>query len=264
FVPTAPRAAILLPCAMGVTQKYYAEFAQWLALQGFLTGTFDYRGMGMSAPASLRGFNVDVSGWAEIDCVAMIESLKTRLPNRQLFVVGHSLGAQLIGMIPNRNLIDGAVMVASGSGYWRETSAPTRRNSLLLWFVLVPLLTPVFDYFPGKSLRVVGNLPRGAMEQWRRWCLHPEYMVGVEGGKVREEFKTVSMPMMSLSFTDDEMMSAASTESLHRFYSGAIIDKLRLAPHDVGVSRIGHFGFFRKQFAQTLWPVVTQWLEKRL
>ena len=28
----------------------------------------------------------------------------------------------------------------------------------------------------------------------------------------------------------------------------------RLAPADVGLSRIGHFGFFRDQFRQSLWP----------
>ena len=32
----APRAAVLVVPAMGVTQAYYAPFAHWLATQGFL------------------------------------------------------------------------------------------------------------------------------------------------------------------------------------------------------------------------------------
>jgi predicted alpha/beta hydrolase len=69
--------------------------------------------------------------------------------------------------------------------------------------------------------------------------------------------------MLSLSFTDDEMMSAKSTETLHRFYAGATIERRRLSPIEIGVSRIGHFGFFRRSFAATLWPLTTQWMESR-
>ena len=28
----------------------------------------------------------------------------------------------------------------------------------------------------------------------------------------------------------------------------------RIAPEDINALRIGHFGFFREQFRQTLWP----------
>jgi predicted alpha/beta hydrolase len=110
---------------------------------------------------------------------------------------------------------------------------------------------------------MVADLPRGVMEQWRRWCMNPEYMIGVEGGTTRADFAALTTPMLSLSFTDDEMMSATSTEALHRFYAGAPIEKTRLAPQDIGVKRIGHFGFFRPQFEQTLWPMVANWLARQ-
>jgi predicted alpha/beta hydrolase len=265
FLPAqVPRASILVPSAMGVTQSYYSAFGQWLAAQGYLAATFDYRGMGLSAPRSLRELRVTIRDWANVDCVAMLESLKSRAPGAPLFVIGHSLGGQLIGMIPNRHLIDGVVIVASGSGYWRITAPPTKRDSLWMWHVIAPLLTPIFGYFPGKPIRVIGNLPRGVVEQWRRWCLHPEYMIGVEGDAVRADFAGVRTPMLSLSFTDDEMMSATSTEALHGFYANAPIERTRLAPTDIGVKRIGHFGFFRQQFEQSLWPLTTRWLEQRL
>ena len=127
---------------------------------------------------------------------------------------------------------------------------------------LAPTLTPLFGYFPGKTLRIVGNLPRGVIAQWRRWCLHPDYMIGVEGGSIREDFAAMRLPMLSLSFSDDEMMSAASTAALHRFYAAATIEHSRVAPSDVGAKRIGHFGFFRSQFKANLWPLAAQWLER--
>jgi predicted alpha/beta hydrolase len=56
FEPSTPvRASLVLPSAMGVAQHFYAKFAEWLAGQGYFVVTFDYRGIGLSAPASLRG-----------------------------------------------------------------------------------------------------------------------------------------------------------------------------------------------------------------
>ncbi len=134
-----PRAMIVVPCAMGVAQRYYARFAEWLALQGYLAGTFDYRGIGESAPASLRGFDVDIVGWAKEDCAAVIEYLKARHPHTPLYWIGHSLGGQLLGLIPNRDKIDRVMTVATGSGYWLENSWPTKRIVWWLWFVAVPI-----------------------------------------------------------------------------------------------------------------------------
>jgi predicted alpha/beta hydrolase len=257
---SAPLAAVVVPSAMGVTQAFYGRFAEWLAARGYLAATFDYRGIGQSAPAKLRGFQVDIRDWATQDCRAVIDFIKSRTPDVPLYWVGHSLGGQLLGLIPNRECIDRVITIATGSGYWRENSWQTRRFVWWLWYVAAPLAMSVAGYFPGKRLRKVGNLPRGVMEQWRRWCLDREYVVGVEGDSVRRSYASVRTPMLSLSFTDDEMMSEQSISSLHGLYANAPIEYRRIAPREIGVKRIGHFGFFRPQFEQTLWPLVPQWL----
>ena len=124
-----------------------------------------------------------------------------------------------------------------------------------------PLAVSIAGYFPGKRLRKVGDLPAGVMSQWRRWCLSREYVVSAEGEQVRAAYASVRTPMLSLSFTDDEMMSARGIRSLHGLYTGAPIEYRRIAPSDIGVPHIGHFGFFRPQFERTLWPLVPQWLQ---
>lgn len=256
-----PRAIVIVPCAMGVAQRYYSRFAEWLAAQGYLALTFDYRGIGLSAPQSLRGFEVDIFGWAEQDCAAVIDYAKSRLPHAPLYWIGHSLGGQLLGLIPNRHLIDKVMTVATGSGYWLENSWPTKRIVWWLWFVVVPIAMKLVGYFPGKRLRKVGNLPKGVMAQWRRWCLNKEYVVGAEGDRVRAAYASFQTPIVSLSFTDDEMMSAQGIRSLHALYKTAPVEYRRIAPQDIGVERIGHFGFFRPEFEQTLWPIAKQWLD---
>jgi predicted alpha/beta hydrolase len=235
--------------AMGVSQDYYRPFASWLAQQGYAAATFDYRGTGLSRPRKLRGFRADIFDWARLDCAAMIDAL----PDRPLYWIGHSLGGQILALVPNHERVTKVVTIATGSGYWRETTPSIRPRAWWLFFVVTPPALALCGYFPGRALRKVGDLPKGVMQQWRRWCLDPEYSVGAEGEAVRAEYAAVRTPITSLSFADDEMMSARNTESIHGFYSGASRKMKRIAPRDIGAARIGHFGFFRAAFESSLW-----------
>ena len=248
--PAQAKAALLIAPAMGVAQSYYAPFARWLAEQGFVVLSFDYRGMGQSRPAehrhSLRGFEADIHTWAEHDAAAALATLDGLLPNTTpIHWLGHSLGGQIFGLVPNRDRVSRMVTVGTGSGYWLENAPPLKRMVWWLWF-----------FVPGKRLKKVGDLPAGVMSQWRRWCLHRDYMMGEGGAALRAQYAAITTPILSMSFTDDEFMSQRNTESLHGFYAGAPRTMARIAPADIGERRIGHFGFFRPQFQATLWPRV--------
>ena len=249
----APRGAVLIVPAMGVSQEYYADFANWLALHGYAAITFDYRGMGHSRHGSLRGFEADIFDWAKLDCAAAADALTARFPDVPLYWIGHSLGGQILAFFPQHARLAKAITVGSGSGYWLENTWSLRLYVWWLWYFVVPLVLPLFGYFPGRKLKKVGDLPRGVMAQWQRWCRHRDYAVGVEGEPVRRQYAAVTTPIVSLSFTDDEFMSARNTESLHGFYTGAQRTMKRSAPNDVGAKGIGHFGFFRHRFAESLW-----------
>jgi predicted alpha/beta hydrolase len=263
---TPPRAAVLVAGAMGVKQDYYAEFAAWLAQQGFDALTFDYRGIGASRPKdmrhSLRGFDADLFDWAD-DIDRAIEHLAAAAPGVPLVVVGHSLGAQLPGMLRHRDRIAGLVSVAAGSGYWRDNAPSLKRIVLAFWHVIVPLATALCGYFPGARLKKVGDVPRGVMLQWRRWCLNPRYHVGHEGEALRRQFAAATFPIVALSITDDEMMTERGTRVLIDCYENAPRELQRIAPADVNAHRIGHFGFFRPQFEATLWARVRDLLAGR-
>ena len=257
----AAKGAVLIAGAMGVKQDYYAEFARWLASQGYAALSFDYRGTGESLPAgrSLRGFRADLFDWAR-DIDAAIDALLARHPDAPLYVIGHSLGAQLPGLLRHRDRIAGLVSVAAGSGYWRDNAPQLKRIVLYFWHVLVPIAVTIAGYFPGKRIGKVGDLPRGVVLQWRRWCLHPRYHVGAEGEAVRARFAAAKFPIVALSITDDELMTERGTRVLIDCYENAPRELQRIAPADVGVQRIGHFGFFRRQFQPTLWRRLEQLL----
>ncbi len=258
---TPHRGAVLIGGAMGVRQDYYRPFAQWLARQGFVVASFDYRGMGESRPAgaSLREVDVDLFDWAA-DTDTVIEALAERAGDLPIVLIGHSLGAQLPGLLRHRDRLAGLLSVAAGSGYWRDNAPQLRRYVLYFWHVLVPLGTALFGYFPGRRIGKVGDLPRGVVLQWRRWCMHPRYHVGAEGDAVRERFEAARFPVVALSITDDELMTERGTRVLVDCYANAPRRIERIAPHEVQARRIGHFGFFREQFQATLWQRCAQLL----
>ncbi|WP_394848496.1 alpha/beta fold hydrolase [Pendulispora brunnea] len=246
------RGAVLLTSGMAIPQLYYDAFARWLADRGFLTVTFDYRGTGASLHGKLRDVRADLFTWAR-DTGSILAALRQRAKGLPVTWIGHSLGGQLVPFAPGHEHVQHIVTIATGTGYWRHNARPTRLRAGLLWHAIVPPVLATCGYFPGKRLNMVGDLPHGVMAQWRRWCMHPEYLVGVEGDTARQCFASVTAPLTSISFTDDEMMSGRNTEILHALYTGTHRQMVRLAPGDVGLPRIGHFGFFRRGMKDALW-----------
>lgn len=262
--PSVPQTgSVVVACAMGVRQNFYAPLAQWLAQQGWRVTTFDYRGSGDSLPdtsrGGLRGFKADLHDWVS-DYEAVVDHAHQANPAQPLYLLGHSLGAQLPGLLGNTHKISGLLSVAAGSGYWRENAPQLQRAALFLWYFLAPVSTRLFGYFPGKRLGAVGDLPAGVIRQWRRWCLNPRYSVGAEGERARQSYARVQFPVLALSMTDDEMMTHQGIESLLALYANAPRRLLSIAPADVAVHRLGHFGAFRSEHQALLWPRIHQFL----
>ncbi len=265
--PGAARAGVLLVGAMGVEQSFYTPFAEWLAAQGYLVASFDFRGIGRSRPPacarSLRGFEADIGTWTARDLPAVIDHLAGELGPRPLYWVGHSLGAQVFGMVPNRSRVGAVVAVAAGTGYWPHNAPAVRWRAALAWYLLVPPLIALAGYFPGRRLGFIGDLPAGVMRQFRRWCLRRDYLVAVEGPALRAQYAAERTPMLWLSFTDDEMISRTGIDAMRRLYAGAPIEARHLAPAEAGLPRIGHFGFFRRPAASLLWPLAAGFLGRQ-
>ena len=247
------KGAVIIVPAMGVTQQYYESFASWLKNQGYMVATFDYYGTGLSQSGKLQNTSVTITDWANFDCAAMIDAVSKQADGKPLYWIGHSLGGQLLGMVPNLHLVSKAISIASGSGYWLDNVPSLKWRVWWLWYFVVPLTIRIYGYFPGKRLRKVGDLPKGVISQWRKWCLNPEYMVGAEGMETREKYKKVTTPIFSFSFTDDELMSKKNIDSLNGFYATSKIETNRITPEQIGTKHIGHFGFFKAKFKDSLW-----------
>ena len=250
-----PKAVVVVAGAMGVAQYHYAKFCLWLSTQGYSVVTFDYHGMGASVGEGVRHCSSGILDWAKYDCPRVIDFAQSVSTQSELIWIGHSVGGQIVGMLPSAYAakLTRVVTIACGSGYWLENALPLKRKAWLLWFFVAPISTFLYGYFPGKRLNMVGDLPKTVMQQWRRWCLNPEYSVGAEGPQMRASYAAVTTPIISLSFSDDEMMSRKNINSLHGFFTSSPKTMIRIKPQDIGLKRIGHLGWFKEKLKEQLW-----------
>ena len=261
FDPAGPaKGNVIIAAAMAVPQSFYAAFARYLAACGYTAWTFDYRGIGESLTGSLRHVKADLSDWLMKDYDALLHQVSELSPQQPLFVVGHSFGGQVAPLLPSRGRLSGLVNIAVGSGSMRHITPRVRRSAPLMWHLLAPVLCPVFGYFPGARIGVIGDLPSAAMFQWRRWCLTPDYLLSGEPG-AREAYASAGYPVLALSFADDEMLLEDGSRLLHGAYRKSAVDYRVLEAARHGLRRIGHFGFFKPQSEAALWPLVTGWLD---
>jgi predicted alpha/beta hydrolase len=97
--------------------------------------------------------------------------------------------------------------------------------------------------------------------QWASWCRHPRYLVGALG--VDERYSRVRAPLRAYAISDDAFAPLTAVEALRPLYPNAQWETRRLAPRDVGAKTLGHFGFFRERFRDSLWREAADWLEAR-
>jgi predicted alpha/beta hydrolase len=257
FAPEgSPWAAVLIAAAIGVEAAFYASFAEWLARQGAAVLTFDYRGVGESrSHVSLREVQADLDLWAD-DEEAALATLAVRCPDMALLLVGHSLGAQLAAGLPSRDRLHGLLAVSLGSGYIGHLVPRFRTQARLFLHFVAPAATALCGYFPGARLGLVGDLPRGVMRQWRRWCLSPEYLLSAEGR--HRQYRDANFPVISLYAADDEMLAEDGARVMFTAHGNPrCFDVL----HPQDGQRIGHLGLFKERHRATHWPQLVNHLK---
>lgn len=248
---------VLVNGATGVHQRYYGRFAAWLAGQGATVLTYDYRGIGESRPHRLRGFSARMRDWGQLDLEGVLRFVEHAYPGRELAIVGHSVGGQLLGLAPSVAHAARVVTVAAQSGYWGHWPMLSKLAFVGLWYGVMPLTSKAVGYLPGQ-LGIGEHLPRGVAEEWARWCRSEGYFTDDDvptGGYAR-----LSAPLLAFSFSDDAYAPKAAVDWLHRLYTSASVERRHLAPKALGAKRVGHFGFFRERFRESLWTEAAAWL----
>lgn len=251
---------IVISSATGVLQRYYTKFAQFFAEKGFIVYTFDYHGIGKSgkSTAALKKDTITLKEWGQNDQAAVVDFAKNENSDASLTLITHSVGGQLLGFNSNYELIDKVILVASQTGYWKDFQGPHALKMLLFWYVLIPILTPIFGYFPSKKMGLFENLPKQMVYEWASWGKEKKYMMHFYNNK-EYFFDALKVPMLALSFSKDNFAPKNTVDWLANQYKNTQLKRIHHSPKK-GEKHVGHFGFFKSSFKDPFWEQASQWI----
>lgn len=158
--------------------------------------------------------------------------------------------------------------MGSQFAYWRDYARHKRFAMYLRWHIVMPALTALFGYFPGKWLGWLEDTPSGVVRDWvspqarfeDMYKSGPQTLSDAERGELVETFARVTAPTLAVSMVDDEFGTIPAIHRLLGYFRNSPCTHLRIDPGAVGQPSIGHFAFFNARHADTLWRIPLAWL----
>jgi predicted alpha/beta hydrolase len=249
---------IVMAGATGVPRGFYRRFAQFAQQRGVNVITTDYRGIGDSKPATLRGFEMQYADWSRYDLAAAVDYASAR---GDVFLVGHSLGGHALGQLPSPNIIQAAYICGTGAGWSGWMPRVERVRVWTMRNVLGPILTSILGYQPMSKLGMGEDLPLGVYRDWKKWCGFPHYFFDDESAQhITNGFASVRIPIAAAVATDDLWAPPTSRDAFFKGYTNAALEHIDLQPTQLGVAQVGHMGYFRPSVGEQLWPKMLAWL----
>lgn len=253
-----PGLPVLLCPATGAKQHFYLRFAQWLAQQGHDVLVFDYRGIGQSRRGPLARCKATLADWGQQDQVAALEWLLERTGSEQAVQLGHSAGAQMLGLMPNHRRIARLVGISASTGWFGGMRLAFRLKALFGLRLVVPLGIRLLGYGPTARLGLGENLPAGVARQWGQWCAAGGYATNATRGRPERDFHAeVRTPITVLYAEDDDIANATTVADLLRTFPAAPRRAIAVRPGQAGLADLGHMNWFRSSH-QAVWPLMAR------
>lgn len=251
------RAVAVVSSAAGVPRGYYRGFAQWLAGRGYAVLTYDYRGIGGSRRGPLRQEPASMRDWAVLDMSAALAAAQVRRATQglPLLLVGHSFGGNSIGFAQGVQHADALLTVGSQLGEARLYPGGHRLVTEFFFRAWLPTVVALAGHAPGWSLGGGAQpLPPRVARQWSQWGRTEGWAFGDPAMRENRSASAIAAPVHLWNITDDLTYAPPRTvDALAAQFRNAAVQRHTLAPADVGVRRLGHFGAFRREPGPQLW-----------
>ena len=258
-----PVGAVVVAGGGGIPARRYRHFAAFLANNGLATLTFDYRGIGASRDGSLRGLKAGSEHWGLLDFGAALGAARTTFPGLPLHVVAHSIGGLFVGAAPDASALSRLVFFGPHTGYYGDYRRRWRWLLYGVWHLMMPWVTKIVGYFPGRALHLGEDLPREFALDWagRRepgLLSSPHSRDRFEA--ILDRYKEVRARALVLSVTDDAFAPPDAGRRLISLYPNMIVTHEIITPAAAGHRRLGHFSFLRRSNAAAFWEQTAAWL----
>ncbi len=259
YAPEKPDAAVLISGGVAIPQKFYRHIAKYLVVRNLAALTYDYRGIGESAPGNLRNFHAPMQIWGTHDQPAAIKWLIANFPGLPMLHLAHSFGGQALGMTDLSQSFEKSAMIASQAGYWRDFKFPEGYRIYLAMNVLAPISAAIKGYLPGNLSGFGEDLAWSTFKQWANWCRQKNYLFD-DPLVDTSHYGKFAKPILAIGLSDDSWAPPATIDALVGNYTSAKIVRRQYSPQEIGVEKIGHFGFFRTEHKDTMWEETVDWL----
>lgn len=251
------KGVIIISAATGIRKEYYINFANYLVRQGYAVLLYDYRGIGESAPSDLRTSTASIYDWATQDMNAALNYMVQEKGFTSIVWMGHSLGAQLVGLLDNQKYIKKVISLSAAVGYWGYFPFPKSLIIWMQWYVISPVLVKIYGYGPLKKVGWGENIPKNVFMEWRQWCMSKTYYKNYLQHKWQyDKFYRFIKPITAVYPSDDFIANDKTVSLMMEFFPNAPVEILKIPVDKYTNLKVGHTGIFRKRFESSLWPVL--------
>ena len=253
-----PKVAILISAGTGFPRRFYRHVAAWTAEQGAVVLTYDYRGIGDSGSENLATSGIEYPDWGRFDMAAALDVLNKAAPGLPVAHVGHSVGGQFVGFMPNHDRIERNAFVCVGTGYWGLHKPMFWPLELYFWWVMGSVSLQRQGYFKPQGLKWEA-IPPEVFRTWRRWSSRRRYLLpDLEEGCWPHQFDKVTTPICSWVFSDDHIATDRASRDVLSWFSAAPASVVHRRPADYGLRGIGHSSAFSRG-REAIWQELWEW-----
>lgn len=246
---------LLINSATGVKQQIYFSVAQFFADHGFTVITYDYRGIGLSKPDNMRGFEASMRVWGTTDYKSLTDYIKSNFEDYKKYCLGHSVGALILGMNPDSEIFEEFIFVGTQNAFVGNLRLKTKIEAYLGFGIVQPLFTLLLGYFPASWFGLGESLPSGSAFDWRILILNKKSTNNLLE-KSADFSKKLRQKVLVIWAEDDAWLTEKGVKSLlENTYANLRPTYRHIYTSESEKGEIGHVNFFRS-YNRKLWKIL--------